>query len=332
MDQEDYAPLFDAIEDGDLAEVESFLQTPGVDVDFVFETQDDDDFSTPLNWAIRWNQKSIVELLLDHGAMVNAVDGADKTPLQVACNSEHGNEEIARLLLEQGADIDAITIDDSDTPLTLACITTSNLGIIQLLINAGADVNGADGNDAPLYWAANCGDIKALELLIQAGADVNRGATHNYYGVPIGSTPLHWATPLNQSNCVTTLLAAGADPNVANSEGQTPLHCAAWSSSVDVFNALLTAGCDPLHQDNDGRTPLQYFFFLKRFNTNFSAEQFNVITALVAAGDRSWECVPTPCPGLEAAMVSVLRNAPDELPELFKRLDEEMTDRLMCQH
>ena len=50
----------------------------------------------------------------------------------------------------------------------------------------------------------------------------------------------------------------------------------------------------------------------------------SIITALVAAGDRSWECVPTPCPGLEATMVSVWQAAPDELPELFKRLDEEM--------
>ena len=29
------------------------------------------------------------------------------------------------------------------------------------------------------------------------------------------------------------------------------------------------------------------------------------IAALVATGDRSWECVPTPCPGLEAAMLPV---------------------------
>ena len=42
---------------------------------------------------------------------------------------------------------------------------------------------------------------------------------------------------------------------------------------------------------------------------------------LVAAGDRSWECVPTPCPDLEAAMLSVWQAAPDELPELVKRME-----------
>ena len=53
----------------------------------------------------------------------------------------------------------------------------------------------------------------------------------------------------------------------------------------------------------------------------FSAEEFNTTTALVPAGDRSWQCVPTPCPGLEAAMLSVWQAAPDELPRLVKRME-----------
>ena len=65
-------------------------------------------------------------------------------------------------------------------------------------------------------------------------------------------------------------------------------------------------------------------FYFDRPSILCSASHLKVITALVAAGDRSWECVPTPCPGLEAAMLSVWQAAPDELPELVKRLDEEM--------
>ena len=65
--------------------------------------------------------------------------------------------------------------------------------------------------------------------------------------------------------------------------------------------------------------PYQYFYELP--DRDFSADNLNIVTALVAAGDRSWECVPTPCPGLEAAIVSVWQAAPDELPELFKRME-----------
>ena len=322
MDQEDYAPLFDAIEDGDLAAVESFLQTPGVDVDIILEGVHDEygdqNVDTPLNWAIDCNQKSIVEVLLDHGAAVNGVDGATETPLQVACNQDNADEEVIKLLLERGAVVDAMAEYARQTPLALACCSETNVGIVQLLLEHGADVNGGYGGMAPLYCAAIHGNIKALELLIEAGADVNIQLT-NY------STPLLYAARTGGIQSVAALLAAGADPNIADSWGQTPLHRAAWSSSVDVINALLAGGCDPLHRDNDGLTPLQSLHDrLRAHRMNFSAEQFNVITALVAAGDRSWQCVPTPCPGLEAAMVSVLRNAPDELPELFKRLDEEM--------
>jgi hypothetical protein len=119
------------------------------------------------------------------------------------------------------------------------------------------------------------------------------------------------------------LLEAGADPKIANEDGQTPLYHAACIPFVQIVNALLAAGCDPLHRDNYGRTPLQHYYYQRR-NRNFSADLFNIIIALVAAGDRSWECVPTPCLGLEAAMVSVWQAAPGEMPELVKRLDEEM--------
>ena len=47
MNREDYAPLFDDIKGGDLAAVESFLQTPGVDVDFLVEDNEDELTTTP---------------------------------------------------------------------------------------------------------------------------------------------------------------------------------------------------------------------------------------------------------------------------------------------
>ena len=221
-----------------------------------------------------------------------------------------------KLLLEHGADVDGMTNYPKETPLTLASCSEENLDIVQLLLNVGVDVNGSDGIIAPLHYASWCGNIEIIELLIEAGADVNRASTDDD-GIIAGSTPLHDAASQSQLTCLTSLLEAGADPNIANREGQTPLY---YAKSVEIVNALLDDGCDPLHQDNDGCTPLQYLYEVRN-DEPFSADHFNIITALVTAGDRSWKCVPTPCHGLEAAMLSVWQAAPDEMPELVKRMD-----------
>ena len=114
-------------------------------------------------------------------------------------------------------------------------------------------------------------------------------------------------------------MAAGIDPNSTDMIGRTPLHHAADRAFVEGITALLDAGSDPLHRHNYGLTPLQYAIYSNKIWGRFLSS--DVITVLVAAGDRSWESVPTPCRGLEAAMLSVWQNAPDEMPELVKRLD-----------
>jgi hypothetical protein len=49
---------------------------------------------------------------------------------------------------------------------------------------------------------------------------------------------------------------------------------------------------------------------------------------LVAAGDRQWACVPSPCPGLESALLSVWKEAPQELGQLAARLEPEVKRRI----
>ena len=309
------ADLLEAVESGYLAEVQRILKhNPDIDVDALNEIE-----NTPFLEAIRKKHKPIIECLLAHGASVNGPVGAWRTPLQLACLV--GKADIVSLLLEHGADVDGFSAHVRQTPLTEACGSNTKLDITRLLIDAGADLNGVGGDIAPLHHAAFNGNTEAVELLIQSGADVNILSSRGY-GLPAGSTPLHFAAVRDSLDCINSLLAAGADSNIANSEGRTPLHLVALHSSFDVITALLDAGCDPLHQDNDGRTPLQHLYHARsRYMHFYNEKQFNMTTTLVAAGDRSWECVPTPCPGLEAAMLSVWQAAPDELPELVKRME-----------
>ena len=140
------ADLLQAVESGDLAEVQRILKrNPDVDVD-ALRVDALRVMCTPLLKAIEKKHKPIIEVLLHHGAAVNGPVGPFTTPLQKACSSNRA--DIVSLLLEHGADVDAMTARFRQTPLSLACGLKTNLGIIQLLMNAGADVNGGDGTIA----------------------------------------------------------------------------------------------------------------------------------------------------------------------------------------
>ena len=62
----------------------------------------------------------IVQMLLEHGADVNAQGGHYGNALQAACSG--GHDKIVQMLLEQGADVNAQRVDRlSVTALQAAC-------------------------------------------------------------------------------------------------------------------------------------------------------------------------------------------------------------------
>jgi ankyrin repeat protein len=73
--------------------------------------------AAPLHSAVAARQRDVIEVLLDAGADVNAVQHAGYTPLLEAAQS--GDSELVELLLERGADPDA-KLDDGRTATDLA--------------------------------------------------------------------------------------------------------------------------------------------------------------------------------------------------------------------
>jgi ankyrin repeat protein len=83
----------------------------------------------------------VVELLLEHGAIVNATDASRVTPLYRLLVSFSSNEfAIADLLLKNGADVNAV-LDEGLSILQIAIKTESCADIIELLLLHGADVS-----------------------------------------------------------------------------------------------------------------------------------------------------------------------------------------------
>ena len=73
------------------------------------------DEGTPLHAAVHRSEADVVEMLLAHGADVNARASAGQTPLHLC-----SDPEIARILVEAGADTEATDNEHGTTPLVWA--------------------------------------------------------------------------------------------------------------------------------------------------------------------------------------------------------------------
>ncbi|KEQ59894.1 ankyrin, partial [Aureobasidium melanogenum CBS 110374] len=113
-----------------------------------------------LRIAISCGYDTTVKLLLDRGAHFNVRDGV---ALQKAAGC--GNETTVRLLLDNGADIDARN-EYGETALFRA----SRLGYdttVQLLLDRGADIDARNEyGETALFWASHSGYDTTVQLLL----------------------------------------------------------------------------------------------------------------------------------------------------------------------
>ena len=100
-------------------------------------------FEEDMKEMIKKTSKEIVEILISHGADINAKDESDITPLHYA--AKNSDVQIVEFLISHGADIDAKDIND-ETPLHYAaCKDRSETA--KVLISNGADINAEDEYD-----------------------------------------------------------------------------------------------------------------------------------------------------------------------------------------
>ncbi|KAI9134977.1 ankyrin repeat domain-containing protein [Acaryochloris sp. CCMEE 5410] len=96
--------------------------------------------------------------------------------LNVSCTALYtavgfGNPSIVQMLLDAGAVVD--NGDGNNTPLNLA-IGQQNLAVIQQLISAGNDINiDMEDGERAVMTAANTGNLEIVKTLVDAGAELN---------------------------------------------------------------------------------------------------------------------------------------------------------------
>uniref|UniRef100_A0A5K3FP28 ANK_REP_REGION domain-containing protein n=1 Tax=Mesocestoides corti TaxID=53468 RepID=A0A5K3FP28_MESCO len=150
VDSQAALSIFQMAAQGELLQLQSKLETPGVDVD----ERDVQGFS-PLLWACANGQKSAVELLLFHGAnpFIKGVNG-ESALLLSACR---GHYDVVQYLLRAGLPVN--TSDELNNTALMFAAFHNHVAIVSLLLDWGADVTATNGDG----W-------DALQLAIRRGA------------------------------------------------------------------------------------------------------------------------------------------------------------------
>lgn len=155
---------------------------------------------TPLHWAARNGDDAMINLLLEHGADLNAKNGDSSTPMMLAIVNDRF--DVAERLLQRGADAndgslyfitemrDATTdwrardgtVFRADHPNKL-----SALDLTRILLEAGADPNkpfigqmhntsmccDSKAYTTPFYRASVAADVDGMRLMLAHGADTD---------------------------------------------------------------------------------------------------------------------------------------------------------------
>ena len=221
------------------------------------------DHHTPLHAASYRGRFEIVQMLLDHGANVNAENRLGKNALDLVSRGEYESREdgvrVAQLLLERGVDANASNKEDW-APLHSASYY-GNFEIVRVLLDHGAkaDAGNEDGETALSLvsrgeYHPQSNGVRIVQSLLERGADVN-GQPKAFW------TPLNWASFRGRLDIVRVLLDRGATL-VTKKNFRTALHAVSggeYESQEDgarIAQLLLDRGADVNAQNIYHETPL----------------------------------------------------------------------------
>ncbi|EMR66414.1 putative ankyrin repeat protein [Eutypa lata UCREL1] len=202
---------------------------------------------------------SVVSELLGHHADPNCRDRSGKTALFAAC--QKGYDEVVQLLLAAGADVEAHDKEGRTPLLFLASEKQGKwkwtINTIKLLLDHKAQIEVKDQiGRTPLLWAATNSNVELVRALLASKANVH--ACNNR-----GRTALHLAAAETNhrehlEDMVRLLLGSGADPCLPSDGGWTPLHNASQSGNANIVAILLQTRADANAQLTNGMTPLHW--------------------------------------------------------------------------
>lgn len=209
--------------------------------------------------------------------------------------AREGHAGAVKALVEAGADVNRVSGADALSPMTIA-IVNGRLDIAKYLLEKGANPNLVAKTGVGPLWATvdarwpertwyppasiqeeKTTHLELLKALLDKGANPNTRLTqkpwyrtfHGDWANPVGATPFWLAAKANDVEAMRVLIAGGANPTIPSASGASPLLVAAgfgFEPQVTNFkpDARLAAvkylieevGLDVNGRDNQGYTPL----------------------------------------------------------------------------
>ena len=180
------------------------------------------------------NTEAVAQVIEGDPAALQARNASGDTLLLIA--AREGDMKAVQMLLDAGADVNAL--NNSRRDILNIAVTTKNPELVRMALAAGADatmITSVYEGSALIYGSAK-GQDEIVEMLLAAGAPVDRvnniGWTALLEVVILGdgSGPYVRITKM--------LLDAGADKTMADKDGRTPLDHAKARGHHNLANLL----------------------------------------------------------------------------------------------
>ena len=239
-------PALDPVGEGSVADVSAVVPQGGY---------------SALHLAAKSRHPTIVRLLIQAGASVDATDDDSEVALHIA--ARNGDVAVAEALL--GARVDA-TCKARKTALHVAA-ERGEIAVVKFLLRAEVPVDAVTADEwTALHYAAKHGRGEVVHLLLKAKAYVHAATLDQ-------KTALHLAAEHGHVGVVRALLGSSegaekyfgiftslqvADVEAVAEHSRTALHCAALHGHDEVVDVLLDFNADVDATADDNRTALHY--------------------------------------------------------------------------
>jgi ankyrin repeat protein len=201
-----------------------------------------------LHLAAALGHDDVINVLLRHGALVDARDGEGWTALHMA--ADRGHVAAVRRLHAAGADVNARIVDvegsfseGAEAALHWCAVAEddlSALAMVDCLCDLGADVDlRSSVNRTALHWAVDHNNVAIARRLLERGADPD--ARTGFHG-DLWWTPLTWASRMGEMPMVEMLLEKGANVFVRCQDQRTALWWAEQNCHEDIADVLRKYG------------------------------------------------------------------------------------------